>query len=138
MVSPDSTKGSDMQKQKFSRSRMLISAAAVAGVVAVGGYAFTASNTVPNTKAGDGSGTITGYVASSVHYTLNSDPTKIDAVTFTLNSAPVSGSTIKAQLVSTGAWYDCSNSTTTVTCDTTVGTQATVQPANQLRVVVAD
>jgi hypothetical protein len=28
--------------------------------------------------------------------------------------------------------------TTTVTCDTTVGTQATVTPANNLRVVIAD
>jgi hypothetical protein len=116
---------------------MLISAAAVAGVVAIGGYAFTASNTVPTTKAGDGQNTITGYVASSVHYTLNSDPTKMDAVAFTLDSAPVSGGTIQAQVVDGGTWYTCTNTGTAVTCDTTVGTQATVKPTDQLRVVVA-
>jgi len=138
-VSPDSRKGAKMQKQKFSRSRMLISGALVAGVMAIGGFAFTNSNTVPDTKAGDGAGTITGYVASSVHYGLNStDPSKIDSVTFTVDSAPVTGSTIKAQLVTSGTWYVCTNSTTTVTCNTTVGTQATVTPANNLRVVIAD
>ena len=138
-MSPDSRKGAKMQKQKFSRSRMLISAAAVAGVVAIGGYAFTASNTVPDTKAGDGAGTITGYVASSVHYGVNAtDPSKIDSVTFTVDSAPATGATLKAQLVASGTWYTCTNSTTTVTCNTTVGTQATVTPANNLRVVIVD
>lgn len=137
MVSPDSTrKGANMKK--FSRSRMLISGAAVAGVMALGGFAFTASNTVPNTKAGDGSGTITGYVATSVHYTLNANPANIDVVAFTLNSAPVAGSTLKAQLVTAGTWYDCTNTGTAVSCDTTVGTQATTLAANNLRVVVAD
>jgi len=124
--------------QKFSRSRMLISGAAVAGVMAIGGFAFTASNTIPNTKAGDGSGTITGYVATSVHYTLNADPANIDEVEFTLDSTPVAGSTIQAQLVTAGTWYDCTNVAAAVSCDTTVGTQATTLAANNLRVVVAD
>jgi len=119
---------------------MLISGALVAGVMAVGGYAFTASNTVPASKAGDGTGTITGYEATSVHYGLNStDPSKIDSVTFTLDATPAATSTIKAQLVNpSGTWYDCTNTDADVTCDTTVGTQATVTPANQLRVVIAD
>jgi hypothetical protein len=116
---------------------MLISGAAVAGVMAIGGFAFTASNTVPDTKAGDGAGTITGYDVTSVHYTLNADPTKVNAVAFTLDSAPVAGSTLKAQLSSTGSWYTCTNATTAVTCNTT-SPQATVQPADQLRVVIAD
>jgi hypothetical protein len=126
-----------MQKQKFSRSRMLISGALVAGVMAVGGYAFTASNTVPTSKAGDGQNTITGYVASSVHYGLNgTDPTKMDSVNFTLDSAPVANGTVKAQVVDGGDWYDCTNTGTAVTCDTT-SPQADVKPTDQLRVVVA-
>jgi hypothetical protein len=99
----------------------------------IGTYAFTASNTVPATQAGAGSGAITGYTISNVAYTLNSDPTKIDAVDFAIS--PASAGTVKIQLVSGGAWYSCTNSSGSVSCDTTVGTQATVAPANNLTVV---
>ena len=102
-------------------------------VGAIGAYVFTASNTVPATQAGAGSGTITGYTISSVAYTLNTDPTKIDAVTFTIS--PAAAGTVKAQLVTGGTWYDCTNSSGSVSCDTTVGTQATVAPANSLSIV---
>lgn len=119
------------------RTKRLAIVAGIAGLMAVGVFAFTASNTVPGTKAGDGSGAITGYVVSSVHYTLNgSDPTKVDSVSFTLDSAPVAGSTLKVQLESAGSWYSCTNVTTAVTCATT-SPQATVQPADNLRVIVA-
>jgi hypothetical protein len=112
---------------------VLLAAALVAGT-----YAFTAANTVPASKAGDGSGAVTGYVLSSVHYDLNvTDPSDIDAVTFTLDSAPVAGSTIAAQLAPAGSWYDCTNAGANVTCDTTAP-QATVLAATNLRVVVAD
>jgi len=128
-----------MQKQKFSRSRMLISGAAVAGVMAVGGYAFTAGNTVPNTKAGDGTGTITGYTVSSVHYALNTtDPSTLDSVSFNLNSTPVAGSTVKAKIG--GTWYSCTVPTASPnssTCDTTAD-HPTVVSATTLEVVAAD
>jgi hypothetical protein len=111
---------------------LALTAALVAGV-----YAFTAANTVPTSKAGDGSGAISGYVLSSVHYNLNaSSPQNIDSVTFTVDSAPPSGSTIKAQLDPAGSWYTCTNVTTSVTC-TTTSPQATVAAATQLRVVIA-
>jgi hypothetical protein len=112
--------------------------ALVVVALSVGAFALTAANTVPDTKAGDGSGTITGYVATSVHYTLNgTDPSKLDSVAFTLDSTPVAGSTLKAQLVSGGNWYTCTNSGTSVTCATT-SPQATVLAANNLRVIIAD
>lgn len=113
-----------------------LTAAAVLVIAAT--QAFTASNTVPGTKAGDGLGTITGYVVSSVAYTLNAtDPTKIDAVSFTLDAAPAAGATIKAKLVSAGStWYSCSATGTSVTCNTT-SPQATVSSADELRVVAA-
>jgi len=100
---------------------------------AIGAYVFAATNTVPATQAGAGSAAISGYTVSNVAYTLNSDPTKIDAVTFTIS--PAAAGTVKAQLVSGGTWYDCTNSSGSVSCDTTVGTQATVAPSNQLSVV---
>jgi hypothetical protein len=112
-----------------------VAAILAAVCVAAGAYAFTASNTVPNTSAGSGSGTITGYTVSNVAYTLNSaTPTNMDAVSFTLDKA---AGTVKAQVVNGGAWYDCTNggSGNNWSCDTTVGTQATVAPANQLTVV---
>jgi hypothetical protein len=113
-----------------------IAVLALAIGLVVGTYAFTAANTVPDTKAGDGSGAITGYIVTNVHYTLSgANFSNIDTVTFTVDSAPPSGSTIKAQLVSAGTWYSCTNVTTTVTCTTT---GATVVPANMLRIVIAD
>jgi len=119
------------------RGRVVLGGAVVAGAIGMAGFAFTASNTVPDTKAGDGTGTVSGYVVSSVHYGLNStDPTKADSIAFTLDSTPKAGSTIKTKVG--GVWYSCTNSAAAVTCDTTVGTQATVQPITSLQVVVAD
>jgi hypothetical protein len=103
-------------------------------LAATGAYVFTASNTVPNTNAGSGSGTISGYTISGVAYNLNSgNPNNIDSVAFTI--APVTAGTVKIQVVTGGAWYSCTNTAGSVSCDTTVGTQATVAPANQLTVV---
>jgi hypothetical protein len=118
---------------KTIRSPRFLLVLAVVLLSAIGAYAFTATNTVPATQAGAGSGAITGYTISNVAYTLNADPTQIDAVTFTIS--PAAAGTVKAQLVSGGTWYSCSNTAGSVSCDTTVGTQATVAPANSLSVV---
>ena len=117
---------------KSKRIRLIVVLVVVL-LSAIGAYAFTASNTVPATQAGIGSGAITGYTISNVAYTLNSNPANIDAVTFTIN--PAAAGTVKAQLVTGGTWYDCTNVSGSVSCDTTVGTQATVAPANSLSVV---
>ena len=110
-----------------------IAALIVAVCVAVGVYAFTASNTVPGSSAGAGSGAISGYTVSNVAYTLGAVPTNMDAVTFTLDKA---AGTVKAQVQTGGSWYSCSNggSGNNWSCDTT-SPQATVQPADQLTVV---
>ena len=99
-------------------------------------YAFAAANTVPVSKAGDGSGAISGYTVSSIHYGLNAtNPATIDTVTFNLDTAPVAGSIIKIDLVSGGpTWYTCTNVGTAVTCTTT---GAPVSTANNLEVVIA-
>ena len=115
--------------------RVLLGGAIFAGAVGMAGLAFTASNTVPATKAGDGSGAVTGYAVSSVHYGLNAtDPAKVDSVTFDLDSTPASGSTIKTKVGA--SWYSCTNVAAAVTCATT-SPQATVQPITALQVVVA-
>ena len=110
----------------------------LAALIVGAGFAFTAANTVPASKAGEGVGTITGYNIASVHYVLNNaDATKVDSTTFTLDSEPVAGSTINVRLDSTGStWYTCANSGVNVTCNTT-SPAATATAANQLQVVVA-
>jgi len=119
------------------RGRTVASAAAVAAAVGVAGFAFTAGNTVPATRAGDGTNEITGYTVSAVHYTLDSaDPDLIDAVSFDVDTAPVAGSTLRAQLVDGGAWYTCTFSGVAVSCPTTTP-QATVLASEDLRVVIA-
>ena len=58
-------------------------------ILAAAVYGFAAANTVPNTYAGDGSGTVLGYTVSNIAYTLNGDgnPSDIDSVAFTLSAA---------------------------------------------------
>jgi len=88
-------------------------------IIAVSAYAFAAANTVPTSKAGEGSGTVSGYTVSDIHYDLDAtDPTTLDDVTFTLDSA---ATTVEAKLVSSGGtWYDCTNSSgNSWTCTTT-------------------
>lgn len=98
--------------------------------------AFIASNTVPATLSGSGSGTISGYTVSAVAYTLNTTtPTNLDAVTFTLSAAAV---TAKVKLVAAGStFYACTNVVLVWTCNTTTP-QATVAAADQLTVVATN
>jgi hypothetical protein len=103
-----------------------------------GAYAFTASNTVPTGHAGDGTGLISGYTISSIHYTLNStNPTNVDTVTFTLDNATASGGSVHVK--AGGSWYSCTATgtpATSVSCTTTgmsVGTAL-----SSLEVVAAD
>ena len=105
----------------------VVVAIAIAAIIGTGAYAFTASNTVPNTTAGSGVGTVSGYTVSSVHYALNATtPSNIDSLTFTVS--PVIPSTgggkviVQAALTSGGpTTYTCTSNTTgeTVTCATT-------------------
>jgi hypothetical protein len=117
---------------RVSRTRAVV-VTVVALLLAIGVYAFAASNTVPATEAGSGSGAISGYTVSSVAYGLNSTtPANIDSVTFTIS--PTSAGTVKIQLASGGSWYACTNTSGSVSC-TTTSPQATVAAATQLTVV---
>ena len=93
---------------------------------------LTASNTVPSTNAGQGSGAISGYTITSPAPTLNAtDPSKIDAYTFTIS--PTTASLVKITLDGTN-WYTCTNTVGSVSC-TTTSPQATVSSATALNVV---
>lgn len=119
------------------KSGRRLAALAAVGAVAIATVGFAASNTVPASHAGDGSAAISGYTITNVKYNLNgTNPSNIDSVGFTVNSAPPAGSTMKVKLVAAGStWYDCTNAGTAVSCPTA---GATVAAADQLQVVIAD
>lgn len=115
------------------RRRSVLAALVVAGVLASAAYAFTATNTVPASTAGSGSGAISGYTVSAIAYTLNATtPTNLDQVAFTI--APTTAAVVKIQLAAAGSWYTCANAAGSVTCNTT-SPQATVAAATNLTVV---
>lgn len=107
----------------------------IALILAASVYGFAAANTVPDTYAGDGSGTISGYTISNVTYSLNSDsdPTDIDQVTFTLSTA---ASEAYVSFDGGSSWASCSISGgTSVTCGSL---SVNVAGANSLRVIAVD
>jgi hypothetical protein len=115
------------------RSRVVRLGAVLLLAVAVmaGAYGFTATNSVPSTKAGDGSGTISGYTVSGVTYTLlGTDPQKIASVSFTLDA---SASTVKITLDGS-TWLSCTGGPTNWSCSTGAS-GFPVASATQLRVV---
>jgi hypothetical protein len=111
-----------------------IAAVALALIVGSSAYGFAAANTVPDTKAGDGAGAVSGYTASSVTYVLEvADPSKVSTVSFTLDAA---ASQVQVQLVTGGTWYEADNggSGNVWTVDPAAGT-VTVDDVDTLRVV---
>ncbi len=130
---------------KSSRTPLrLVVAIGIAAILGTGAYAFTASNTVPNTTAGSGVGTVSGYTVSAIHYTLNSTtPANIDSLTFTVS--PVIPSTSNGKVVVQAALttggptnYACTTNTTgdTVTC-ATASPQLTSDKLTSLTVIAA-
>jgi len=97
-------------------------------------YAFAAANMVDASKAGDGSGAITGYDVTDIEYTLDgSDPSLIGSVDFTTDTFAGEAS------VSFGgaSWYDCTSAGgfgINWSCDLTSGA-VDVLSAVELRVV---
>ena len=121
--------------RKRLQRRAIVAIGSLVVVLSVSGYAFTASNTVPNASLGQGSNTISGYTVSSVAYNLNaSNPANLDSVTFTIS--PTTASLVKIQLASGGSWYSCTNTSGSVSC-TTTSPQATAAAATSLNVVAS-
>jgi hypothetical protein len=142
-----------------SRKRKIagLCAFVLAGVIGVGAYAFTASNTVPAQSAGAGQAVVSGYEEEGVSYTWNDTGTDVTAVNFNLtNTESLKPSDVKVALTE-GApkagteWVDCapgeykvvSAEETEITCKfpsggiaDKAGTQLTVAAVSQGEVVV--
>jgi hypothetical protein len=103
-------------------------------ILAAAVYGFAAANTVPDTYAGDGQGTILGYTVSNVVYNLNADgnPADIDSVTFTLNAT---ASVAYISFDGGTSWSSCTPAGMNVTCS---GLNQAVLPVSSLRVVAAN
>jgi hypothetical protein len=130
-------------KKAMFRNLKVLSIALVALVLAASSYAFAASITgIPDSKAGTGSGTVTGYAVTNVAYTFNAtNPANLDSVAFTFDGV---ATTAQIQVDSVGgAWYDCVDldgvaAVNDWACDTTVGTQATVASMDTLTKTASD
>ena len=109
-----------------TRNSKIALAVVVAVAIGVGAYAFTALNTVPASNAGAGSGAVSGYVVTNLHYNLDATtPANIDSLTFTITPAVPStgsGKVIISAALSTGGPtnYTCVTDSggTNVTCAT--------------------
>lgn len=107
-------------------SRVVFTGIAVAAAAVAGTSAFTASNTVPNSVAGYGQGTISGATVTNIQYTpLSTDNTYLASVVFTTSTnVTTETSTMTLKLGSTplsGSPYSCTYSaysagSMTITC----------------------
>jgi hypothetical protein len=120
---------------KFRSSKMFIAVLMVLVFVTTA-FAFAATNTVVDTYAGEGAGTVSGYDVTSVKYNLNATTaSNIDSVTFTLDN-PATTVSIRLDKTTPGApFYSCSVSGVNVTC-LTAG--ATVASSDELRVIASE
>jgi hypothetical protein len=136
-------------------SKVLIAGAALTALTGLGGSAFTASNTVADSKAGIGSAEVSGIQASSIQYGLNGDHTTIDSVSLiaqgTVMPAHVqvalghssTGGSDPTDLALAGAFTCVAGSVvdgnTPYTCDTTTdGTGVDLAWMNHLTVIGND
>jgi len=144
-----------------SRKRKIagLCAFVLAGVIGVGAYAFTASNTVPAQSAGGGQAIVSGYTESGVSYSWNTEGTKITKVHFVLTNTAVAKlkpSDVEVALTegapkAEGEWVDCpageyaekSETETEIACtfggtgiENKAGTQLTVAAVSEGKVVI--
>jgi hypothetical protein len=96
-----------------SRKRKIagLCALVLAGVIGVGAYAFTASNTIPAQTAGGGTNEVTGYVETGASYTWSVNDEFVTGVEFYLkgklkpSDVAVSLSTVAKPAAE--EWIDC-------------------------------
>jgi hypothetical protein len=121
-----------MSYNRRRRRRGVAVILAAAAAMAFAAYAFTATNTVPGSSAGDGSGAISGYTISNIQYQLEAaNPANIDSVSLTTSA---NAGTVRVKVVAASTTYTaCTGGPTNWSCD--FSTNPTVVSADQLRVI---
>jgi len=124
-----------MLHNRSRRRRRLVLVIAAAAALAFAAFAYTAANTVPDTKAGDGSGTITGYAVSNVAYQLEAaDPSNIESASFDLDAA---AGTVHARVFTGAGFTACTNTAgNSWSCD--FSPNPTVLSADEFRVIAVE
>ena len=102
---------------------------------------------MPASTAGEGASTVSGYVITSVAYTLNGvDPRLVDAVTYVATAS--NGSVVavlpnlKSRFVAAAGWYTCTRTggvapAHNISC-TTTAPQLTAAAINTLDIVITE
>jgi len=107
-------------------------------ILATAGFGFAAQNTVPDSRAGDGTGDISGYEVTNIRYTLNStDPTELNGVSFDLTGGTVVPQSVKARIVGEAWSAPCTTSSTAMPANFVCSISGDVLGAEDLQVVAA-
>jgi len=105
-------------------------------------YGFAAANTVPETGAGDGSGTVSGYTISNVSWTLlTADPSSLDGVDLDVAATAGAGAAADVRITVDGGtnWVICSGpSGSTWSCSFGAGSEPSVTAVTALQVVAVE
>ena len=76
--------------KRYFVAKVVVAAAVLSAIGGGAASAFTASNTVTASYAGEGVGAVSGYVVSNIHYTLSPAGTQVSPPAYD-NSAVISG-----------------------------------------------
>jgi hypothetical protein len=105
-------------------------------------YGFAAANTVPETGAGDGSGTVSGYTITNVNWTLlASSPNQLDGVDLDVAATAGAGAASDVRVTVDGGttWVTCSGPTgSTWACSFASGSEPSVSAVSALQVVAVE
>jgi hypothetical protein len=116
-----------MKKHKTTKTLLVI---AIIALITAATYAFTASNNVQSSKAGDGSGTISGYSVTNIHYTNLG--TSFATVSFDLDAA---ASNVTVSFDGGASTTDCGASAGSAPFAVSCSVGDAIGPASQLEVI---
>lgn len=122
----------------FHNKKYLVIFAVIAMLILTSAvFSFTAANTVPATRLGEGDNTISGYVVTDVDYaTSDAYPSTLTTVTLTLDNT---AEFVKISLDGGTSFYTCTNTAgTTWACDTSAAGAGSVLSASSLTVIAGD
>jgi hypothetical protein len=130
-----------MSLSKFFKPQVLISLGLIL-ILAVVAFGYAAANIVPESGAGDGTGTVSGYTITNIDYTLlTSDPSKVQLLTLDVAATAGAGDATDVRItVDSGTtWITCTGpAVNTWTCTFGVGSEPSVSAISDLQVVAAE
>ena len=131
-----------MGRKRTSVRRRLVWLGVLVVALSLGSYAFTAGLTVPQSAAGEGSGTVSGYTVGTPIYTLNAaDPTKVDQAVLHVSSTVTASTAVTVSADAGTHWQTCSQGTISsgaadYTC--VFGTKPSTSAVANLEVAIAN